>query len=127
MELSLYLARAWGLFIVIVCVALIFNKDKYTKMIKTIKADDPLLFISAFFAVGLGAAQIVGYNVWTSDWRGIVTLFGWASLFKGLGILFMPQYTERFGKLFVTTVWYWTLVGIFLLAGIYLMYAGFTG
>ena len=37
MELSLYLARAWGLFSVLVSLGLLLNRENYLHMVNTLK------------------------------------------------------------------------------------------
>ena len=127
MELSLYLARAWGLFTVLICLGLLLNRENYMHMIRQLKPDDISILIAGVFALVLGVVQVVGYNSWTLDYRGLVTLFGWIALLKGIAIIFIPKYTERFAKVVTWGNWYLPAVVIFLLMGVYLLYVGVTG
>ena len=97
-------------------------------MVNTLKPDDISVLIAGVFALVLGVVQVVGYNSWTFDYRGLVTLFGWAALLKGIAILFVPRYMERFANVVA-----WGNGGIelclvvFLVIGGYLLYVGVTG
>jgi hypothetical protein len=127
MELSLYLARAWGLFTVLLALGLLFNRANYLHMIRQLKPDDISILIAGVFALFLGTIQVVGYNSWTLDYRGLVTLLGWISLIKGTAILFIPSYMERFARVVTWGNWYMAAVVIFLVIGAYLLYVGLAG
>ena len=86
-ELSLYLARAWGLFSVLVSLGLLLNRANYLHMVNTLKPDDISVLIAGVFALVMGVVQVVGYNSWTFDYRGLITLLGWVALLKGVAIL----------------------------------------
>src|SRR3954469_25326940 len=97
-ELSLYLARAWGLFSVLVPLGLLLNRQNYLQMVNTLKPDDFSVLIAGVFALVMGVVQVVGYNSWTFDYRGLITLLGWVALLKGIAILFVPGYMGRFAR-----------------------------
>ena len=51
----------------------------------------PVLLFAGVFALIVGLAIVLGHNVWSGGAApAIVTLVGWASLVKGLLILFLP-------------------------------------
>ena len=41
------------------------------------------MLIAGVFALVMGVVQVVGYNSWTFDYRGLITLLGWVALLKG--------------------------------------------
>ena len=43
-------------------------------MIKSFQADALSILLAGVFALGLGVSQVVGYDSWTFDWKGIITL-----------------------------------------------------
>jgi hypothetical protein len=126
-ELSLYLARAWGLFSVLVSLGLLINRENYRHMVTTLKSDDISVLIAGVFALVMGVVQVVGYNSWTLDYRGLITLLGWVALLKGIAILFVPGYMERFARAVAWGTWYLAALVVFLVLGAYLLYVGITG
>jgi hypothetical protein len=87
-----YLARLLGLYSIAVGLSMLMQKQAMVDMVNTLVGSAPLLFVTGMVAVTAGLAIILGHNVW----RGgalpvVVTLIGWWSLFKGLGLLFVPQ------------------------------------
>jgi hypothetical protein len=125
MELSVFLARAWGLFSVITSVGLLLNQTSFLNMMEQLQADSISILIAGILALGIGVAQVAGFNSWTADYRGLVTFFGWVSLLKGIAIIFAPGYQVAFAHTLIKGPWYMTLVGLWLIAGVYLCYAGF--
>lgn len=123
MDFSLYLARSWGLFIAIICIGLLLHKKRFTNMLT--KIDPVSFFVISMIILGVGAAQVVGYEVWEFNWKGLVTVFGWISLIKGFLIIFVPGYAEKFVKLAIKEHLYTLSMVVGLLAGLYLLYVGY--
>jgi hypothetical protein len=125
MELSLFLARAWGLFSVITSAGLLLNKGIFISMMEHLQTDAVGILIAGVVALGIGVSQVVGFNSWTVDYRGLVTLFGWVSLLKGIAIISVPGYMARFAQVFIKESWYTAALVVFFIMGAYLCYAGF--
>jgi ABC-type arginine/histidine transport system permease subunit len=119
------LARAWGLLSVLICTGMLLNKNSFIGMMQHLQTDSISILIAGVIALSIGVAQVVGFNSWTADYRGLVTLFGWVSLLKGIAIIFVPGYLERFAQVFTKEAWYITSLAIFFIMGVYLCYAGF--
>jgi hypothetical protein len=124
MELSLFLARAWGLFILLVSLGLLINKKSFHVLLNKIQTDLTVL-IAGIIALGIGVAQVVAYNVWAFNWEGLVTLIGWISLLKGILILFVPGYIEHFAKTATKDNTYTIAFIVGIIIGIYLLSVGF--
>lgn len=125
MELSVYLARVWGLGSVLTCAGLLLNQSGFINMMEHLQADNISILIAGIVALGIGIAQVAGFNSWTADYRGVVTFLGWVSLLKGIAIIFVSGYMAAFAHVVIKEAWYMTLVGLWLIVGAYLCYAGF--
>jgi len=125
MELSVYLARVWGLGSVLTCAGLLLNQTSFIGMMEHLQADSISILIAGILALGIGVAQVAGFNSWTADYRGLITFFGWVSLLKGIAIIFVPGYLVAFAHALIKGPWYMTLVGLWLIASVYLCYTGF--
>ncbi len=89
--LTLYLARAFGLFCLILC-AILASRPKASLQMLNALVDDPggLLTIGVF-TLAAGVACVLGHSVWTGGYLPvIVTLLGWAMLVKGALVLATP-------------------------------------
>ena len=124
MELSLFLARVYGLFFLLVSIGLLVNKKSFVSLLKKMQNDLTIL-IAGIIALGIGSAQVVAYDVWAFSWEGLITLIGWVSLIKGILILFVPGYIENFAKTAVKDNWYTAAFIVGILIGIYLLYVGY--
>jgi hypothetical protein len=125
MKLSIYLARTWGLCSILTSAGLLTNHKSFIGAIQHIQAHPMSILIAGVIALAVGAAQVAGFNSWARDYRGLVTLFGWLSLLKGIAILFVPGYMVRFSQIVVNDGWYTTLLALWFIAGAYLCYVGF--
>lgn len=99
------------------------------EIMKAIIQDRPLLFISGLMGVTAGLAIVLAHNVWSGGVLPIiVTLFGWASLIKGMLLLLLSPGTES--RLFIVGLRYNqhpNLSAAFaLLLGVYMTYLGFS-
>ena len=126
MELSLYLAKIWGLFGVLLCIGLLLNKKQLIAIIKHFEGDALSGLLAGVVTLGIGVAQVVGYESWAFNWQGLITLYGWIALLKGAAILFIPGYLEKFAKVFAKEGWYTIAFIIFLILSAYLLFMGFT-
>ncbi len=127
MELSLFLAKVLGLYLVIVCLAVLTHRDEVEKLVKEFSKNDNRLFLfsSGAIILILGLMLVVSHNVWEPSWRGVITLLGWLTVFKGGVRLFAPNaITKSSGKI-IKSGWYQILLVVFLFMGVWLAYIGF--
>lgn len=124
MELSIFLAKTWGLYISIVRIALLSKRSRIEILIKELKSD-LMLLLSGTIALGVGIAQVVAHNLWVGDWRVIITILGWAAALKGVFLLFYPRLSPQIAKTIIKSGFYQYLLGFYILVGIYLMFIGF--
>jgi hypothetical protein len=47
-----------------------------------------------------GVAVVLTHNVWTPDWRIVITLLGWLAAIGGAMRIMVPQQSERIGRWF---------------------------
>ena len=127
-RLTIYLARFIGLFLLIVSVSMVLDRDSIIEMATALIDDRALLLIVGLIALGIGLAIVVGHNVWSGGLMPIViTLFGWSQLLRGLALLLLPAETQvAFFQVMRLEDFFYIYAGIPLVIGAYLTYAGFT-
>jgi hypothetical protein len=127
MELSLLLAKVIGLILMLVAVALLVNR-KNVDLLFSLYRHPEAVFVTGIVETVLGIVFILSHNVWTLDFRIIITVIGWILLVRGVGrVLFPSRVThmlEKFKKM--QSVVAPLLIFVFLI-GAYLAYTGFTG
>ena len=126
MDISIFLAKALGLYLVIVGAGMLINSEKFKQMLLPILKDPGMVLFTGFFALVVGIPMVVVHNLWVMDWRLIITLLAWLTLLKGVVRMFFPEFIIN-----QTSIWienkgmYYGLV-IFLIAlGFLLLYFGY--
>ena len=127
MELSLFLAKLFGIYLLIMAVLWAVRGEVISKVIEEFLASGPMLFLSGLLALTVGIAMAVSHSVWELSWRGLITFFGYLSIAKGIVRIGFPDLPKNATGFFVksgTARWIW--IGLVLLLGGYLTWAGFT-
>jgi hypothetical protein len=123
MELSIFLAKAWGLYMIIACLAFLINKRNVKGLLESI--DNGSLYIGGAISLILGVLNVLVHNIWSGPaFVVIVTIFGWIALIKGFVLLASPSHTRKVYQSILdgsTTI----MLVIGVLVGAYLAYSGF--
>ena len=128
MEISLYLAKLFGLYMLIVAVLFTIRQDLLQKIAQEI-AQSPMTiaFSGAFNLIG-GLAILVGHPVWGYQWQCIISILAVLMVIKGIIRIGFPEVTSYVisaliqNKNYITTVFLITA-----LIGLFLIVHGFTG
>lgn len=91
-ETSIFLAKFWGWYLIIFFLILSFNPKRIIQIIKDLE-DQKFVIVISFAAIVIGLLNILLHNIWEDDWRLIITLIGWLSLFVGLSLFIFPKRT----------------------------------
>lgn len=98
MDNSMLFAKFWGWYLIIFFLILSLN-PKRIKQIFTDLNDEKFLILSAFIAIIIGLINIIFHNIWELNYKLIITLIGWFSLFIGLALFVLPKQTVSFLEL----------------------------
>jgi len=90
MELSIFLGKVIGLYLLIVSVVMTINRKDYKKLLQSFQENFALTLVCGVFTLILGLLLVVGHNIWSNDWRVIITLIAWLTLAKGIGLILVP-------------------------------------
>jgi hypothetical protein len=121
---SIFLAKFWGLYLILVSLGLLFNRHNL-KMVLHYYKDEEVPFLSGFILVVFGLLFVLTHNVWSFDWVGLVTLLGWLTLIKGIVRIWWPKETVRLMKGVKGTPTVTISLYVALIAGLYLAGSGF--
>ena len=125
MEVSIFLAKVIGLYFVIACLAMLANQKSFSRIIKDLAKDVPGVFFSGLIALMLGLLVVVSHNIWSCDWRVIITIVGWLMIIKGVARMLMPDKIIGWGLKVYSVVAPIAFI-VCLAVGVYLTYIGFT-
>lgn len=123
MELSLFFAKFWGWYLIIFFLILSLNPKRIKQIFEDLK-DEKFLILISFMAIIIGLINIIFHNIWEANYKIIITLIGWFSLFIGLALFIFPKWTVDWLKVtnvkFVQVIYTLLfLVGLFLLNMVY--------
>lgn len=123
MDNSIFLAKFWGWYLIIFFFILSFNPKRIKQIFDDLH-DEKFLITSAFIAIILGLLNIIFHNIWEFNYKIVITLIGWLSLFIGLALFVFPKPTVAWLKItnvkFVQVIYIlFFMIGLFLLNQVY--------
>ena len=123
MDNSIFLAKFWGWYLIIFFLILSLNPKRIKQIFNDLK-DEKFLIIFSFMAIIVGLLNTLFHNIWEPNYKLIITIIGWASLFLGLALFMLPKQTVKWLEIInikLVQVIYTLLflVGIFLLNEVY--------
>lgn len=125
MELSVFLARVLGLYLLIVGIAVILQRKEMGKVIDDFADTPVLLLFSNSLSVLFGLLIVIGHPYWGLDWRVLITLLGYFTLLRGLVGLYYPSQQIKFARWIVARDGLLYISGLWIVIGLFLFYHGF--
>ena len=125
MELSIFLAKLLGLYMLIVAADLLLRRHEVEGAVKDFASSKGLLVFSGSFSLLFGLAIVISHPVFEGNWRGLITLLGYLIVARGImRIAFPSRLQKKLVSFFHKR--YWFLFFILAILGAYLTYCGFT-
>lgn len=100
MEIAAVVAQFWGWLTVILSLIFLFRARTIFEEIFEMAEDKGFLLVSGYFTLVLGLVTVLTHNLWISDARVVVTIFGWLSLVKGVVIIGFPGLSKNIALFF---------------------------
>jgi hypothetical protein len=116
MQSSIFLAKLIGPLFLVMGAGMLINGAGYRAMAGEFLKSRALIYISGLLALLPGLAIVNLHNVWTADWRVIITIFGWLGLIGGVFRLLFPQQVTRVGTAMLASQSYLTVAAIVVIA-----------
>lgn len=98
MELSLFLAKILGAVFTAFGVAGLMRPKIISDALRDFDHESFARLIAGCAGIGVGTAIILSHNIWVWNYQGLITLFGWVALLKGVSYLLVPQQAVNFTK-----------------------------
>ena len=126
MDISLFLAQAFGIFFVVGGLGLVMKQDVITKFFTRYTSNRADVMIGGFVALLVGTPLILIHNVWEGTWEVVVTVIVWVTFLKGVIRILAPDYVVALAHKMqhqegLVKSMLWLMVAL----GGYLMYVGF--
>jgi hypothetical protein len=97
MQTSLFLAKLIGPVMLVIGLAVFANQRGFRDMAEEFMASRALMFLSGLLIMPVGLAIVLTHNVWTANWRVLITLLGWLGVIGGALRLFGPLFVVKAG------------------------------
>jgi hypothetical protein len=126
MSTSVFLARLIGPVMLVIGLAVFANPRGFREMAEEFLASRALMFLSGLLIMPAGLAIVLTHNVWTADWRVLITIFGWLNAIGGALRLFGPLFVVKAGHAMLNQP-YFTLVAaaIWVVLGLLFCFFGY--
>lgn len=92
MTTSIFLARLLSPLLLLAGIGIALNREFYRGMAADFLANRGLVYFGGATLLLAGTALILTHNVWSADWRIIVTLIGWLTALRGAALVVAPQW-----------------------------------
>lgn len=125
MDISIFLAKAFGIYLIVIGLPFIFNFQNLKPIINEFISSRPCMLLGAIVALILGIILILIHNIWTLDWRLLITLLAWLTFIKGVTRFYFPAFSTKMGNSLQSETSYRVMGLICLVLGIFLLYCGF--
>ena len=125
METSIFLAKVIGLFGVISTLAIIFRYKIHLKLEENAAKSPSMIYLSGFLFLMPGILITVSHQVWTLDWRVIITILGWLILVKGIMRILFPDIVKNLIEKKKSDKRFLLAEVVTFIVSIYLIYQGF--
>lgn len=126
MSSSIFIARLIGPIFLVAPLAFVLRLDRFRAVATEFAESKALLYLGGFLGLLAGLALVLTHNVWSADWRIIITLVGWISIGRGLGAMLWPDKVAVLARTVVArTELIYAAAGLYLVIGLVLCYFGY--
>ena len=118
MSTSVFIARLIGPIMLVIGLAVLANQSAFRAMAEEFLASRALIFLSGLLIMPVGLAIVLTHNVWTADWRVLITIFGWLNTIGGALRLFGPLFVLKAGHAMLNKTYFTSIAAaIWIVAG----------
>ena len=98
MPASIFLAKLMGPVFLVIGAALLVNAVAMRALTQEFLDSPALIFLSGLITLPAGLAVVLTHNVWTADWRVLITILGWLLVIGGAVRIATPQRAAAIGR-----------------------------
>jgi len=91
MDLSLFFAKLFGFYFLIVGIIVLLRRDEFIPAIRGFIKEQPLLICVAFIEIIAGLAILLTHHILTPDFRMAITLIGYWIVVEGILYLLLSK------------------------------------
>lgn len=125
MCVTLFFAQVIGAYLFLMSLAMLIHQGRYRKVGTDLVVNTTISTVMGMIGLLLGLVIVVTHNIWVSDWPVVITIIGWVLILTNLLRIFFPEPHEKMMRDITAKNGYIILAWLWLLVGLYLLWAGF--
>ena len=126
MDLSLFLAKVFGLYLMVTGVAVPLRRKELVPAIDQLFDNRSQVYIMSVFALVVGILLVVSHNIWVAGWPVVLTILAWLVFLESIAYLLLPfAVLARLARWFNTEAWYLAGGAVSIVLGAFLAGKGF--
>ncbi|HWV55351.1 hypothetical protein [Pseudorhodoplanes sp.] len=126
MHSSFHIARLMGPVMTVIGLGLVTNPGAYREITQQIVSYSLFVYFSGILAMVTGLAILNTHNVWTRDWRVIITVIGLILTCIGVFRVIAPPYVAYLGGAVFAYAYFHVVCGVlFLAVGGFITFKGY--
>ena len=126
MQVSVFLARLLGPLLLLPGVGLLVNPRAFRIMASEVVGSITLVYLFGLIDFAAGLAIVLVHNVWTVNWRVLITLIGWLLLIRGAARILITDTLMGYAKTVIRKKQLYPVSGgVLVILGLVLCYFGY--
>ncbi len=126
MDISLFLAQAFGIFFVITGLGLVLQPSVLQKLFTRYSSNRADVMMGGVLSLIVGIPLVLVHNIWQGTWEILVTVIVWITFLKGMSRVLLPDMVVSMAhKMQHKHGMVKAMLWIMIVLGAYLMYVGF--
>ena len=126
MQVSVFLARLLGPLLLLPGVGLLVNPRAFRIMASEVVGSITLVYLFGLIDFAAGLAIVLVHNVWTVNWRVLITLIGWLLLIRGAARILITDTLIGYAKALIRNKRLYPVSGgVLVILGLVLCYFGY--
>jgi hypothetical protein len=126
MPVSIFLARLLGPLLLLPGIGLLINPRAFRAMATEVVGSVTLVYLFGLLDFAAGLAIVLVHNVWTVNWRVLITLIGWLLLIRGAARILITDTLIGYAKALIRNKRLYPVSGgVLVILGLVLCYFGY--
>lgn len=98
MSVSSFLALLFGAYLTCCSIPMILDRKRLVVLMENFISNTSVLFLSGILTLLGGLSVIAFHNIWSADWRVLITALGWVVAVEGALLIIAPAPLMSIGK-----------------------------
>ncbi len=125
MSSSKFIAGLIGPLLLAIGAAMLLNSGMFTDMVSQLAQNFGVVFLAGVMGLVGGLAILRFDNIWSRDWRVLITIFGWLSVLGGIARMLIPNEAATIAQSIVNVTWLPYFAVLPLALGAFLTFKGY--